>query len=45
MSTVPDPMSIHIPGMIDNLDKNTVFFKPMITSPKIEVGEFTYYND
>jgi virginiamycin A acetyltransferase len=45
MSTVPDPMSIRRPGMIDNQDKNTVFLKPMITSPKIEVGEFTYYND
>jgi len=25
--------------------KNTVFLKPLVTSPKIEVGEFTYYND
>jgi virginiamycin A acetyltransferase len=44
MSTVPDPTSIHAendrrPG------KNTVFLKPLVTSPKIEVGEFSYYND
>jgi hypothetical protein len=45
MSTVPDPMSIHWPEMIDNQEKNTAFLKPLVTSPKIEVGEFTYYND
>jgi virginiamycin A acetyltransferase len=45
MSTVPDPMSVHWPEMIDNQEKNTVFLKPLVTSPKIEVGEFTYYND
>jgi virginiamycin A acetyltransferase len=31
--------------MIDNQEKNTAFLKPLVTSPKIEVGEFTYYND
>jgi len=31
--------------MIDNQERNTVFLKPLVTSPKIEVGEFTYYND
>ena len=45
MSTIPDPMSVHWPEMIDNQEKNTVFLKPLVTSPKIEVGEFTYYND
>jgi hypothetical protein len=45
MSTVPDPMSVRWPEMIDNQEKNTVFLKPLVTSPKIEVGEFTYYND
>lgn len=45
MSTVPDPMSVRWPEMIDNQEKNTAFLKPLITSPKIEVGEFTYYND
>jgi virginiamycin A acetyltransferase len=45
MSTVPDPMSVHWPEMIDDQEKNTVFLKPLVTSPKIEVGEFTYYND
>jgi len=39
MSTVPDPMSVHWPEMIDNQEKNTVFLKPLVTSPKIEVGE------
>jgi virginiamycin A acetyltransferase len=45
VSTVPDPMSVRRPGMIDDQTKNTVFLKPLITSPKIEAGEFTYYND
>src|ERR1700747_870817 len=45
MSTVPDPMSVRCPEMIDDQEKNTVFLKPLVTSPKIEVGEFTYYND
>jgi hypothetical protein len=40
MSTVPDPTSIHWPEMIDNQERNTVFLKPLVTSPKIEVGEF-----
>jgi virginiamycin A acetyltransferase len=31
--------------MIDNQEHNTVFLKPLITSPKIEIGEYTYYND
>jgi virginiamycin A acetyltransferase len=31
--------------MIDNQERNTAFLKPLVTSPKIEVGEFTYYND
>ena len=42
---IPDPTSIRRPGMIDGQEKNTVFLKPLITSPKIEVGAFTYYND
>ena len=45
MNRVPDPMSVHWPEMIDDQEKNTVFLKPLVTSPKIEVGEFTYYND
>ena len=45
MSTIPDPMRVHWPEMIDDQEKNTVFLKPLVTSPKIEVGEFTYYND
>lgn len=37
----PDPMQVHpIPGQ-DRL----VFLKPLVTSPKIEVGEYTYYDD
>jgi virginiamycin A acetyltransferase len=31
--------------MIDNQESNTVFLKPLVTFPKIEVGEFTYYSD
>lgn len=45
MSTVPDPTKVRRPEMIDNQEPNTVFLKPLIKSPKIEVGEFTYYND
>lgn len=45
MITVPDPASVHWPEMIDAQGKNTVFLKPLVASPKIEVGEFTYYND
>ena len=45
MNRVPDSMSVHWPEMIDDQEKNTVFLKPLVTSPKIEVGEFTYYND
>ena len=42
MSTIPDPMTAHWPKMIDNQENNTVFLKPLVTSPKIEVGEFNY---
>jgi len=45
VTTVPDPGHVRRPEMIDNQEKNTVFLKPLISSPKIEVGEFTYYND
>jgi virginiamycin A acetyltransferase len=45
MSRVPDPMIVHWPEMIDDQEKYTVFLKPLVTSPKIEVGEFTYYDD
>lgn len=45
MSSVPDPTRVRRPGMIDNQEACTVFLKPLITSPKIEVGDFSYYND
>ena len=45
MSMVPDPMRIHWPEMIDDQERNTAFLKPLVTSPKVEIGEFTYYND
>jgi virginiamycin A acetyltransferase len=45
MRTIPDPTKVHWPEMIDNQEDRTVFLKPLVTSPKIEVGEFTYYND
>ena len=41
MSTVPDPTRVHWPEKIDNM----AFLKPLVTSPKIEGGEFTSYND
>src|SRR4051812_47232085 len=41
----PDPAHVRIPGMLDGQERNTVFLKPLVTSPKIEIGEFTYYND
>jgi virginiamycin A acetyltransferase len=44
MTNVPDPTKVRWPGMLDGQEPNTVFLKPLITSPKIEVGEFTYYN-
>jgi virginiamycin A acetyltransferase len=31
--------------MIDGQERNTVFLKPLVTSPKIEIGEYTYYNN
>jgi virginiamycin A acetyltransferase len=43
--TPPDPASVRIHGMIDEQERNTVFLKPLVTSPKIEIGEYTYYND
>ena len=37
----PDPMVVHpIPGQ-----ERVVFLRPLITSPNIEVGDFTYYDD
>ncbi|WP_240811029.1 CatB-related O-acetyltransferase [Streptomyces tendae] len=33
------------PGLVEAAEDVTVFLKPLIKSPKIEVGEFTYYND
>lgn len=44
MTIVPDPTKIRWSEMFDGQTPNTVFLKPLITSPKIEVGEFTYYN-
>jgi virginiamycin A acetyltransferase len=31
--------------MIDDQARHTVFLKPLVTSPKIEIGEYTYYHD
>ena len=31
--------------MIDDQEHSTVFLKPLISSPNIEVGEYTYYNN
>jgi hypothetical protein len=41
MATAPDPMQLHpIPGQ-----ERVVFLKPLVTDPKIEVGDYTYYDD
>ena len=45
MRMVPDPMRVHWSEMIDDQERNTAFLKPLVTSPKVEIGEFTYYND
>jgi virginiamycin A acetyltransferase len=31
--------------MIDGQERSTVLLRPLVASPKIEVGEYTYYND
>ncbi|MBX6721709.1 MAG: CatB-related O-acetyltransferase [Dactylosporangium sp.] len=37
----PDPMTVHpLPA-----HERVVFLKPLVTSPKIVVGEYTYYDD
>jgi hypothetical protein len=33
----PDPACVRIPGMIDGQERSTVFVKPLMTSPKIEM--------
>jgi virginiamycin A acetyltransferase len=43
--TPPDPANVRIPGMIDDQQHNTVFLKPLVNSPKIEIGEYTFHND
>lgn len=41
MSDAPDPTTLHpLPG-----HERVVFLKPLVTDPKIEVGEYTYYDD
>ncbi|MFD6444354.1 CatB-related O-acetyltransferase [Promicromonospora sp. NPDC060204] len=37
----PDPMTVHPLPAFDRV----VFLKPLVTSPAIEVGEYTYYDD
>jgi virginiamycin A acetyltransferase len=40
-SANPDPTTLHpLPG-----HDRTVFLKPLVTDPRIEVGEYTYYDD
>ncbi|WP_049652981.1 CatB-related O-acetyltransferase [Kitasatospora sp. MY 5-36] len=41
MPVSPDPSQTYLPGM----DNKVVFLKNLISSPLIEVGEFTYYAD
>lgn len=41
MATAPDPTQLHpVHGQ-----KRVVFLKPLVTDPRIEVGEYTYYDD
>lgn len=40
-SAVPDPGVVHPLAGHDR----TVFLKPLVTDPRIQVGEFTYYDD
>jgi virginiamycin A acetyltransferase len=41
MTGAPDPMQLHpIEGQ-----KRVVFLKPLVKDPKIEVGEYSYYDD
>jgi virginiamycin A acetyltransferase len=41
MSTIPDPRVLHpLPEHV-----RVVFLKPLVTDPRIEIGEFTYYDD
>ena len=41
MSPVPDPAQVHPLPHTDRV----VFLKPIVTSEKIEVGDYTYYDD
>ncbi|MEU1012446.1 CatB-related O-acetyltransferase [Streptomyces sp. NPDC005890] len=41
MSTIPDPTVLHpLAG-----PQRVVLLKPLVTDPRIEIGEFTYYDD
>ena len=41
MSPIPDPMTVHpVAGQ-----ERVAFLKPIVTEPRIEVGEYTYYDD
>jgi virginiamycin A acetyltransferase len=41
MPIAPDPMTVHpLPA-----HPRVVFLRPLVRSPQIEVGEFTYYDD
>src|SRR4051812_39354245 len=40
-SAIPDPTVLHpLPG-----HDRTAFLKPLVTDPRIQVGEYTYYDD
>ena len=41
MTVAPDPDRLHpVTGQ-----ERVVFLRPLVTAPKIEVGEYTYYDD
>lgn len=41
MPDIPDPTALHPRPDADRV----VFLKPLVTSPRIQVGEYTYYDD
>lgn len=41
MAKAPDPIELH---PVTGQDR-VVFLKPLVTDPRIEVGEYTYYDD
>lgn len=45
MTSAPEPTYGRGPVVTESRGETTVFLKPLITNPRIEVGEYTYYDD